>query len=131
MTKKAWLSPLLLAVFMGVGGCRTAPIHNVRHSPVEMNKADYSLEDVGKAIFRAGNSLGWQMKIKKPGTMIGTLYQDSHMAQVAIDYNTREYDITYQASKDLNYQAGKIHKNYNGWIEELDQAIHRELLSEM
>ena len=49
------------------------------------------------------------------------------MAKVDINYNTKTYSITYKDSSDLDYDGTKIHKNYNGWIQNLDNAIKVQL----
>lgn len=61
--------------------------------------------------------------------MVGTLNLRSHMAQVDIRYTTTSYSITYRDSKDLNYDGSNIHRNYNNWIRNLDQAIKQQLAS--
>jgi hypothetical protein len=79
------------------------------------------------AIYRAGIPLGWQMKEVKPGHIIPTLNIRSHMAQTDINYNPNTYSITYRDSSDLNYDGDEIHSNYNGWIQNLDNAIRTQL----
>jgi len=81
------------------------------------------MDDIAKAIKRAGNSLGWQIKEDKPGHMTGTLYLRRHTAIVDISYDRKTYSITYKDSKELNYDGEVIHQNYNGWIQNLDNAI--------
>lgn len=94
-----------------------------------MEKQNLSMDNVTKAIIRAGASLGWQMKKVKDGEIIGTLYLRDHMAQVKIPYNTKDYSILYQNSSNLKYdaEANTIHSNYNGWVQNLDRAIQTQL----
>lgn len=118
-------------VFAGIaiailGGCRSAGIYNVSAAPVVANKA-VSMDDVQKAIVRAGVGLGWQMKPVEPGLIVGTLHLRSHMAMVDIKYNTKTYNITYRDSSNLDYTGDSIHKNYNGWIQNLDRGIQAQL----
>ncbi len=109
-----------------LGGCRSAAIHNVSAEPVVANKP-VSMDDVQKAIVRAGAALGWQMKPVEPGLIVGTLNLRTHMAMVDIRYDTKTYSITYKDSSDLGYDGTSIHKNYNGWIENLDRGIRTQL----
>lgn len=51
------------------------------------------------------------------------------MAEVDITYSKDKYNIRYKNSNNLNYDGTKIHSNYNGWIQNFDNAIKRELLS--
>lgn len=38
------------------------------------------------------------------------------------------YDVSYRDSTNLDYRDGQIHRNTNGWIENLNNAIRMELL---
>jgi hypothetical protein len=112
-----------------LAGCRTAPVYNVSQAPIMIVKKTYTMEDIEKAILRAGASLGWQIQLVDTGHMLGTLYIRSHMAQVDITYNPRNYSIRYKNSSNLDYDGSNIHRNYNGWIQNLDNAIKRELIA--
>lgn len=109
-----------------LGGCRGAGIYNVSAAPVVANKT-VSMEDVQKAIVRAGAGLGWQMKPMGPGLIVGTLNLRSHMAMVDIKYDTKSYSITYKDSNNLDYKGDSIHKNYNSWVQNLDNGIRSQL----
>lgn len=76
---------------------------------------------------RAGKSAGWQMKEMKPGYIFGTLNVRKHVAVVDVNYSVKSYSIRYKDSTELNYDGGKIHPNYNGWIQNLDKAIRAQL----
>lgn len=121
-------SSLVLAgiVIAMLGGCRSAGIYNVSAAPVAANKA-VSMDDVQKAIIRAGAGLGWQMKPVEPGLIVGTLTLRTHMAMVNVKYDTKTYSITYKDSSNLDYTGDSIHKNYNGWVTNLDRGIQSQL----
>jgi hypothetical protein len=110
-----------------IAGCAGAPVYNVSGSPVNTNSGKASLDDVGKAITQAGINLGWQMNTVKPGHIVGTLNLRSHSAIVDVTYNTKSYDIAYKDSSNLNYNGSTIHKNYNGWVQNLDRKIQAQL----
>lgn len=109
--------------------CTAAPIVNVQNAPVAASKPNPTLDDVSKAIVRAGVGLGWQMTPQKPGHMQGRLALREHVAVVDIKYDTKSYSIDYKDSTNLNYdgQKGQIHRNYNGWVQRLDNAIRSQL----
>ena len=86
-----------------------------------------SADSVGKAILRAGGSLGWVMKKVKDGKLVGTLMLRKHVAIVAIDYSAKSYSIHYKDSQNLNYDGTNIHSNYNGWVQNLNRAIQSQL----
>ena len=52
-----------------------------------------------------------------------------HRAVVTVIYDTKSYSIKYKDSSNLNYDGKSIHKNYNGWVENLDKAIRSNLVS--
>jgi hypothetical protein len=88
-----------------------------------------SMEEVGKAIKRAGRGLGWEMKDEGEGKIKGTLNIRTHRAIVMIGYNTKTFNIDYVDSTNLNYNAGnsEIHKAYNGWVQNLEKAIRVQM----
>ena len=110
-------------------GCRTDPVYNVTDASVVVGGKSVTLEDVEGAIKRAGVGLGWAMKPVRPGLMEATLFLRTHMAKVEIPYSTSSYSITYKDSVDLDYDGTKIHSNYNGWIQNLDNAIRTQLMN--
>lgn len=118
----------LMAVFV-LGGCATPhPVRNINAEPVfGPGGRAVSLDEVGKAITRAGGTLGWQMKQMEPGYIVGTLKLRSHVAIVDIRYTPKIYNVTYKDSTNLNYDGANIHSNYNGWISNLDRAIKTQL----
>ena len=106
-------------------------IQNVDNAPINVSSSNYDLSDVTKAIQRAGTGLGWQMKEETPGHIVGTLYLRTHMAKVDITYTLDEFSINYRDSSNLQYDPSRdtIHKNYNGWIKNLNNAINAQLVS--
>jgi len=128
VTRKLQRLAILGGVLLFVA-CTAAPIVNVQNSPVNVSKSNPTLEDVSKAIVRAGVGLGWQMTPQKPGLMQGRLALREHVAVVDIKYDRKSYSIDYKDSNNLNYDASqqKIHRNYNGWIQRLDNAIQAQL----
>ena len=108
-------------------GCTTQPIMNVSDAPVSTNKPKASMDDIRTAIVRAGAGLGWQMTPDRPGHITGRLALRTHVAVVDIDYSLKSYSIKYKESTNLDQDGDKIHRNYNGWIQNLDKAIKTQL----
>jgi len=123
---KTW-TLVIAVVLLLLGGCRTADLYNVRGAPGSSKAV--SLGDVETAIRRAGHRLGWQIVPQGPGRAEGTLVLREHRAVVDITYDTKSYSILYKDSSNLNYDGKTIHSNYNGWIQNLDKAISKELLA--
>lgn len=105
-------------------GCRTAAVYNVENYPTEIKK-NIKDDKIFKAIKTAGLGLGWQVKKIKPGLAEAKLYIRSHMAEVKIPYTKDNFSIIYKNSGNLKYDAEKntIHNNYNGWVQNLRNAI--------
>ena len=122
---------LIAAFVLVLVGCKSAPIHNVSDAPVDANTQNLTTENVKKAIIRAGLGLGWQIKDAGPGKLEGTLFLRKHMAKIDIPYSKDGYSLLYRDSSQLDYkpETGEIHKNYNGWIQNLDRAIQSQLLA--
>jgi hypothetical protein len=121
----------LLAAFAAaaLAAC-VQPIYNVKSAPVDApGGKPPTMAEVEKAIVRAGSALGWRMQPVKEGHVVGTLHLRSHTAVVDITYDTKTYNITYKDSMELNYDGTNIHKNYNGWIQNLDKGIRTQLLN--
>jgi hypothetical protein len=117
---------ILAASFVVLAGCRSAPIHEVVAAPVAATKP-LTMEAVQKAIVTAGQGLGWQMEPRNPGTITGILDLRTHRAVIEVTYDTKTYNIKYKDSSNLDYDGKNIHKNYNGWVENLDKAIRVQL----
>ncbi len=112
----------------GLVGCTIAPIMNVSDAAVATASGKtLSNEQVRGAIVRAGAALGWQMKEEGPGMLVGTLQLRNHTAVVAIPYSPRSYSVQYRSSVNLDEKGGNIHKNYNGWIQNLTRGINAQL----
>jgi len=121
---------LVLACFIAVAaGCTSRPVLNVAAEPVVVTPGKTATNDaVRDAILRAGTGLGWTMRASAPGVVNGSLHLRTHVAVIDVEYNTKSYNIVYRSSENLDAANGQIHKNYNGWIENLNNAIRRELL---
>lgn len=117
-----------LVVALAVAGCSSAPIANVSDAAVTGSSGKpLNRDQVRSAIVRAGSSLGWHMKDDGPNALVGTLQLRDHTAVVEIPYSPNTYSIKYRSSVNLNESAGQIHKNYNGWIQNLTRGINANL----
>jgi hypothetical protein len=125
------LAILAAAAALVLAGCTTAPIQNVEQAPIVLasGKTSVTMTEVNNAIVRAGTRLGWQMQPQAPGRLSGRLALRTHTAIVDVEHDTKTYSIKYRDSTNLDAKDGMIHKNYNGWIQNLDKAIRAELVS--
>ena len=131
ITKNKPLLVVLIGILaLALAACaRTAPIYSVSNAPVVVSSGNHNATDVKNAILRAGSSLGWQIREVEPGHIVGVLSIRTHTAEVDIYYNAQTYSISYRDSNNLNYDGTNIHSNYNGWVQNLDNAIKNQLLS--
>ena len=116
-------APLAL-VALSLGAC-TRPIYNVERQNFTTSG---TLDQRAEQIRRAGGGLGWQMSPVRPGVMRATLNLRSHVAVTEIAYDEQGFSIRYVDSVNLDYNGTSIHKNYNGWIENLERAISQQPL---
>ncbi len=120
------LAAVLMAV--AVSGCNSVPILNVDQAAITNSSGKpLSREQVRSAIVRAGAALGWQMKDEGPGKLVGSLQLRTHSAVIEIPYSANNYSIKYRSSMNLHEQGGNIHKNYNGWIQNLTRGVNAQL----
>jgi hypothetical protein len=82
---------------------------------------------VRSSIIAAGTSRGWRIVDAGLGGLEGTLHLRTHTAVVDIPYGAAKYSILYRSSEDLQAADGKIHRNYNGWVQILDRQIRSEI----
>ena len=128
LTMGNWIRVLSVAGLLLLAACRMAPVYNQQTTPSEAPPGA-TLEQVTEAIKQAGLSLGWRMKEKAPGHIIGTLRLRRHQAVVEILFDTEGYSITYLDSVNLKYDGAKIHRNYNSWVQNLSNAIYAQVSS--
>ena len=119
----------VLAAATALTACSTlAPIQNVENVPVSSSaNRQLTPAEVRGAIVRAGAGLGWIMKDTGPGMISGTLILRTHTAEVQIPYSATSYAIVYKSSINLQEAGGKIHRNYNGWVQNLNRGINAQL----
>jgi hypothetical protein len=120
--KSFGLAFLIFSTLM-FSGCTSKPIYNFSNTPITASGGAPTDSQMVKAIIRAGSSLGWTMQKDAPGHIIGTLNIREHIAIVDITYNSDSYSITYKDSTNLDYNGTRIHRNYNTWVNNLNNAI--------
>ena len=125
-TKSNYIVLIASALLLILAGCVANPLLNIENAPIQIS-AKHNSTDIKKAIMRAGAGLGWIIKEKKPGHLVGSIFLRKHSATVDIKYTNKAYSITYKDSENLNYDGTNIHKNYNGWVRNLNSRIQAEL----
>ena len=118
---------LLAAAAALMAGCRSEPIYEVAQAPVvSLGSKALSMDEVTKAIVRAGIVVGWQMTPEEPGRITGRYVRGQHNATVDVLYDAKTYSIKHRDSS-LSRDDGQVHRTYNGWVQSLDRSIRSEL----
>ncbi|HDG7845213.1 LptM family lipoprotein [Klebsiella quasipneumoniae] len=112
---------MIAATVVGaLAGCaRTAPIEKVN----AIVSAGHTEAQVKDAIIKAGAQRQWIMSDAGPGVIKGKLQNRDHVADIKINYSATSYSIVYVSSINLMAANGKIHRNYNRWVHNLDKDI--------
>jgi hypothetical protein len=106
---------------------RNAEIYNVASHNFATPSAPLAVRT--EQIREAGRKLGWAMTEEGPGQMRAKLAVRSHTATVRINYTPSAYAIAYVDSTNLDASGTQIHKNYNGWVKDLEEAIYKRSAS--
>lgn len=119
---KLFSSVLLALLLVGCG--RVQPIMEVEDTPVGYNLQS---KQVKMAIMQAATERGWVVDQTSENELHAKLLVRSHSAEIKIPYNDKFYSILYLSSDNLKASDGKIHRNYNRWINNLNVDIKRNL----
>lgn len=125
---KSGIIVLGISFAVALGACASIPILNVIDAPIATGKS-LQVNQVRQAIVTAGSALGWKIVDSKPGLLEGTLRLRDHTAVVEIPFTTGKYSIVFKSGVNLNEKDGQIHKNYNGWVQNLEKSINAALAS--
>jgi len=135
MSKRAFRPFMVLAaIALGVLPAHPAMARDVivdpSGIPVPWSKdREATSDEIGRAIVKACGARGWSCRIEKPGSIRAVLHVRRHMAESRIAYDTKTYSITYVDSRELDYDPAtrKIHRKYNGWINNLIADINEAI----
>ena len=108
-----------------------ATVAHARTDIVDINDAaipaGLDLEAITISITTGAVDRRWTPKVVGPGHVEAHLYIRSHVAIVDITFDESAYSITYKDSENLDYKDGRIHRNYNRWVANLNQTLQRRL----
>ncbi|MDR2726568.1 MAG: hypothetical protein LBC10_01075 [Deltaproteobacteria bacterium] len=129
MKRPLFLPALILAWLCLAAPCLAAKAVDIVEPAVTSLSAygNPSADQVRDAIVRAGSGIGWQMTVEAPDMVIGDLQTRGHSVTVEIPYSANGYVIKYRTSVNMNEKNGKIHPNYNRWVDRLFRHIAGEL----
>jgi hypothetical protein len=121
------LRALLLSLTLSaLVGCTSKPIENIQQTVPGASVR--SSADMQQAIVRALNKREWLVQRVSPIDIQAEITQRGrHHAEISIPYSASQFAIQYRDSWGLDQQDGKIHRNYNRWVDNLRTDILREL----
>ncbi len=122
MNRSIACATLILAAT--VADARTEVV-NIENAPIPGGLSSAQVEN---AIVTGMTDRGWIPKVIAPGHVEARLLVRSHMVAVDIEFDETTYSITYKDSDNLRYKNGKIHRNYNRWVANLNLDLRRSLL---
>ncbi|ATF95539.1 Uncharacterised protein [Cedecea neteri] len=118
-----WFSSAIVVGLLAGCVSRTAPIETVQNNV----STGHTETQVRAAILKAGLNRQWIMNDAGPGVINGRQQARDHRANIIVQYSANSYIIKYDSSVNLMAAEGKIHKNYNRWVHNLDKDIQMNL----
>ena len=119
---------LITLALLVSAGCTSKPILNTQHA-LPAN-AQVSEEKMKTVIVNALQKREWTVQRLSPQLVQAEItVRNQYYAAIDIRYTRNSYAITYRDSRELGYKDGKIHRNYNRWVNNLDSDIMAGLRS--
>lgn len=119
---------LITLALLVTAGCTSKPILNTQHD-LPAN-AQVSEEKMKTVIVNALQKREWTVQRLSPQLVQAEInVRNQYCAAIDIRYTRNSYAITYRDSRELSYKDGKIHRNYNRWVNNLDSDIMAGLRS--
>jgi hypothetical protein len=127
--RKISLGLTILLSLLFLSACsRIQPIENVNGQKVP---SGLSAKQVSSAIFQACNYREWNCSEISSNEIKASYTSHGHTAVVSVKYNADMYSINYVSSENLMEQNGKINRNYNRWVNNLNHDIQSYLSKEL
>ncbi|KGE67257.1 MULTISPECIES: hypothetical protein [Pseudomonas] len=119
---------LITLALLVTAGCTNKPVLNTQHDlPADAQVSEEKLKTV---IVNALQKREWTVQRLSPQLVQAEItVRNQFYAAIDIRYTRNSYAITYRDSRDLGYKDGKIHRNYNRWVNNLDSDIMAGLRS--
>ncbi|EZP63844.1 MULTISPECIES: hypothetical protein [Pseudomonas] len=119
---------LITLALLTTAGCTSKPVLNTQHD-LPAN-AQVSEEKMKTVIVNALQKREWNVQRLSPQLVQAEItVRNQYYAAIDIRYTRNSYAITYRDSRELGYKDGKIHRNYNRWVNNLDSDIMAGLRS--
>ncbi|MBA2924690.1 hypothetical protein G9Q84_17560 [Pseudomonas sp. P7] len=119
---------LITLALLTTAGCTSKPVLNTQHDlPANTQVSEEKMKTV---IVNALQKREWTVQRLSPQLVQAEItVRNQYYAAIDIRYTRNSYAITYRDSRELGYKDGKIHRNYNRWVNNLDSDIMAGLRS--
>lgn len=119
---------LITLALLTAAGCTSKPVLNTQHDlPADVQVSEERIKTV---IVNALQKREWTVQRLSPQRVQAEItVRNQYYAAIDIRYTRNSYAITYRDSRELGYKDGKIHRNYNRWVNNLDSDIMAGLRS--
>lgn len=111
---------LVISLILIISGCSVIKGRKIRPQYTE-TLAPITAEQIAYAV---GNTKNWSV-IEKAGDTVVAHYFNKHEVIVEITPDYSGFNIEY-VSSSIEYDDGRVHKNYYGWIKKLSYNIKRQ-----
>ncbi|WLI07180.1 hypothetical protein PSH66_02275 [Pseudomonas sp. FP597] len=119
---------LITLALLTAAGCTSKPVLNTQHDL--QADTQVSEEKMKQVIVNALQKREWTVQRLSPQLVQAEItVRNQYYAAIDIRYTRSSYAITYRDSRALGYKDGKIHRNYNRWVNNLDSDIMAGLRS--
>ncbi|WP_037028303.1 hypothetical protein [uncultured Pseudomonas sp.] len=116
----------VMALALLFTGCTSKPVYNAKET--FSSNLEFTNDQVKRAIITGLNDRQWVVQSVRPGMVKAEItVRGRHHAEVDIPYSPTEFQVLYRSSWGLDYNDGKIHGNYNRWVNRLRDNILKEL----
>ena len=113
---------LITLALLTTAGCTSKPVLNTQHDL--QADTQVSEEKMKQVIVNALQKREWTVqRLSRLLVQAEITVRIQYYAAIDIRYTRNSYAITYRDSRALGYKDGKIHRNYNRWVNNLDSDI--------
>ena len=120
---RATLIALALLTTVSCSSKRMLTPDRTLHASIQTDRAQMQ-----QAIVKTLVARGWTVQKITPQLVQAQItVRGQYHAEIDIPYSANHYQIVYRTSSGLDYENGKIHKNYIRWVRLLDRDIVRDL----
>lgn len=107
----------------GAGECPTSvAVVNIVDRPYQ----NANNRNPAEVIETALNRRGYRITARSPGSIEAFYAARDVRADLTVTYTDSTYSITYRSSENMNFANGRIHPNYNRWVNNLDHDFQAE-----